>query len=68
MDPVGVLAVLPEVEIHGVDRVVHSGMFSGVSRGPAHAAVIFVGPLEDAGGYSCGVDRSHSFINLYINR
>lgn len=68
VDPIGVLAVLPEVKIHGVDGVVHGGVFAGVSRSPAHAAVVFVGPLEDAGGYSCGVDRSHSFINLYINR
>ena len=59
MDPVGVVAVLPEVEIHGVDGVVHGGVLAGVGRGPAHAAVIFIGPLEDAGGYSCRVDRSH---------
>ena len=59
MDPVRVLAVLPEVKIHGVDGVVHGGMFAGVGRGPPKAAVIFIGSLEDAGGYSCGVDGSH---------
>jgi len=66
MDPVGVLAVLPEIEIHGVYGVVHGGVFAGVGGCPSQGAVVLICSLEDAGGYSGWVDGSHGFIN-YIS-
>ena len=59
MNPIGVVTVLPEIEIHVIDGVVHGGMSARVSGGKANAETVSICSLEYVAGYSCGVDGSH---------
>ena len=64
-DPIGILAIFPEIQIHVVCVVVHGSMFPGIKGSEIDTKCIFVTGSEDPLGEFRGVDGSHNYQLIY---